>query len=125
MSEDHKKATSRPAYVHSRRDFSSFLRVNGYKIPDNTITSLSGQATYEPNRSQKMADEMADGWVPLMTHFFDRPDAITAFLERVTAPIRFDDSNVTSFISPDDVGAALKKLKRGKDAGPDETNHSF
>ena len=30
-----------------------------------------------------------------------------------------------SSILPDDVGAALKKLKRGKDAGLDEINNTF
>ena len=60
-----------------------------------------------------------------MTHFFDRPDVTAAFLERATPPISVDDSNVTSSISLGDVGAALKKLKRGKAAGPDEINNSF
>ena len=68
---------------------------------------------------------MADGWGPLMTHFFDLPDSTAAFLERATPPSRVDDSNETSFISPDNVGAALKKLKRGKAAEPDEINNSF
>ena len=60
-----------------------------------------------------------------MNQFFDRPGATAAFFERATPPISFDDSNVTSSMSPDDVGAALKKLKRGKAAGPNESNHSF
>ena len=60
-----------------------------------------------------------------MTHFFDRPDVTAAFLERATPPISVDDSNVTSSISLGDVGAALKKLKRGKAAGPDEITNSF
>ena len=95
------------------------------KFQDNTIISVCGQATYGPNRSQDLADEMADGWGLLMTHFFDRPDATAAFLERATPPISVDDSNVTSSILPDDVGAALKILKRGKAAGPDEINDYF
>ena len=68
---------------------------------------------------------MADGCVPFITHSFDRPDATAAFLERATPPISVDDSNVTSSILPDDVGAALKKIKRGKAAGPDEISNSF
>ena len=60
-----------------------------------------------------------------MNHFFDRPDATAAFLERATSPISVDDSNVTSFISSDDVSAAIKKLKRGKAAEPNEINNSF
>ena len=54
------------------------------KFQDNTIIFLGGQATYGPNRSQELADEMTDGWGPLMTHFFDRPDSTAAFLERAT-----------------------------------------
>ena len=80
------------------------------KFQDNTIIPLSGQATYGPKRSWELADEIADGWVTLMTHLLDRPDAIAAFLKRATPPISVDDSNVTSSISPDDVRAALKKL---------------
>ena len=68
---------------------------------------------------------MADGCGPLMTRFFDRPDATSAFLERATTSISVDDSAVTSAISPDDVGAALEKLKRGQAAGLDEINNSF
>ena len=68
---------------------------------------------------------MADGWGPLMNHFFDHPEATAAFLERATPPISVGDSNVTSAISPDDVGAALKKLKRGKAARPDEIKNLF
>ena len=77
------------------------------KFQDNTIISFGGQATYGTNRSQKLADEMADGWGRLITHFFDLPDSTAAFFERATPPISVDDSNVTSSISPDDVGAAL------------------
>ena len=68
---------------------------------------------------------MADGCVPFITHSFDRPDATAAFLERATPPISFDDSNVTSAISSDDKDAALKKIKRGKAAGPDKINKLF
>ena len=93
------------------------------KFKDNTIIFLGGQATYGPNRSQELADEMADGWVPLMTHFFDRRDATAANLARAIPPISVDDSTVTSAISPDNVVSDLKKLKRGKAAGPDEINN--
>ena len=40
------------------------------------------------------------------------------------APDRVDDSNVTSKISPDDVIAALKRLKRGKAAIPNEISNT-
>ncbi|CAI5702020.1 unnamed protein product [Peronospora effusa] len=89
-----------------------FARVST-KFQDNTIVSLGGQATYGSNRSQELADEMADGWEQLTTKFFDRPDATTAFLERASPPVRIDESNVTSVISPDDVCAALKWESRG------------
>ena len=46
-------------------------------------------------------------------------------LHELPPPISVDDSTVTSSISPDDVVSALKKLKREKDAGPDEINNSF
>ncbi|CAI5717474.1 unnamed protein product [Peronospora effusa] len=52
-------------------------------------------------------------------------NATTVFVERASSPVRIDDSNVTSVISPDDVCAALKRLKRGKTAGPDEINNTF
>ena len=68
---------------------------------------------------------MADGWGPLMTRFFDRPDATAVFLERATPPISVNGSNVTSAISTYDVGVDLKKFKRGKAAGPDKINNSF
>ena len=60
-----------------------------------------------------------------MTHFLDRPDATAAFLKRAAPPDHVDDSDVTSAISPDDVCAASKRLKRGKAAGPDEINNIF
>ena len=50
------------------------------KSQDNTIVSLGGQSTYGPNRSQELADEMADGWGHLMTHLLDCPEATAAFL---------------------------------------------
>ncbi|CAH0488121.1 unnamed protein product [Peronospora farinosa] len=66
---------------------SFFARVSS-KFQDNTIVSFSGQTTYGSKRSQEFADEMADGWGHLMTKFFDRPDATTAFLERESPPVR-------------------------------------
>ncbi|CAI5703594.1 unnamed protein product [Peronospora effusa] len=105
----------------SRRSFA----LVSTKFQDNTIVSLGGQATYGSNRSQELADEMADGWGHLMIKFYDRPDDITAFLELAFPLVRIDDSNVTSVISPDDVCAVLKRLKRGKAAGPDEINNTF
>ena len=94
------------------------------KFQENTIISLGGQATYRSNGSQELADEMVDGWCHLMTRFFDRPDATAAFLEQAASLSRIDDCNVTSSISPDDVGAALTTLKREKTATWD-TNEQF
>ena len=71
-------------------------------------------ATYGSNRSQELADEMADGWEQIITHSFDRPDATSAFLDRAATPDPVNDSTVTSPISTDDVSAALKRLRRGK-----------
>ena len=86
---------------------------------------LGGKATYGSNRSEELADEIADGWEQIMTHSFDRPDATSAFLDRAATPDPVNDSTVTSPISTDDVSAALKRLKRGKAAGPDEPNNTF
>ena len=61
----------------------------------------------------------------LLNQLLDLSDATTAFLERATSPSRVDDSYVTSAISSDEVGAILKKLKRGKAAGPDKINNCF
>ena len=81
--------------------------------------SLGGKATSGPNQSQGLADEMTDGWKRIMTHSFACPEATAAFLSRATPPDRADDSTVTSDISPTDVSAALKRIKRGKkSAGP-------
>ena len=60
-----------------------------------------------------------------MTHSFACPDLTAAFLSRAAPTNRVDDSTVTSEISPDDVSAALKRLKRGKATGPDEINNTF
>ena len=114
MAENQERATSCPAHVLSRRDFSSFLRAGVDKISGQHYRFL-GWTSYI--RSQELADEMADGWGHLITQFFYCPDATAAFLERASTPDRVDDSNVTSAISPDDVCAALKRLKRRKAAG--------
>ena len=60
-----------------------FYALVATKFQVSVIISLGGQATYGKNRSQELADEMDDGWCPLMTHFFDLPDT-AAFLERAT-----------------------------------------
>ena len=60
-----------------------------------------------------------------MTHSFACPDNTAAFLSRATSSDRVEDSTVTSDISPDDVSEALKRLKRGKAAGPDEISNTF
>ena len=95
------------------------------KFQDNTIVSLGGKSAYGPNRSQELADEMDDGWERIMTHAFASPEETSAFLARASPPDRVDDSNVTSDIDQEDVSAALKRLKRGKAAGPDELNNTF
>ena len=101
-----------------------FARV-ATKFQDNTIVSLGGKAAYGPNHSQELADEMADGWERIMTHSFACPAATATFLSRAVPPEPVDDTTVLSAVSPDDVSAALKKLKRGKAAGPDEINNTF
>ena len=53
------------------------------------------------------------------------PDAAAAFIERAALPDRVDDSNVTSAVSPEDMCAALKRLKRGKAAESYEINNAF
>ena len=58
-----------------------------------------------------------------MTHFFDHSVATAEFFEQATPSDHVNDSNVTSGISSDDVCAALKRLKRGKAARPDEINN--
>ena len=65
--EDQEKATSRPAFVHSNRDFSSSLRAGGYQISGQHYYFLEWPSWQI--RSQELADEMADGWDHLMTHF--------------------------------------------------------
>ena len=41
---------------------------------------MGGKATLGSNRSQELADEMADGWEQIMTTSFDRSEATAAFL---------------------------------------------
>ena len=77
------------------------------KFQDKTIVSLGGKAAYGPNRSQELADEMADGWERIMTHAFASPEETSAFMARASPPDRVDDSNVTSDIDQEDVSAAL------------------
>ena len=105
----------------SRRFYSRVLT----KFQDNTIVSLGGKSTFGPNRSQKLADEMADGWKRIMTRTFACSGASVALLSRSTPLDRVNDSTVTSYISTDDVSAALKWLKRGKVSGPDEINNNL
>ena len=40
------------------------------KFQDNTFISQGGVASYGPNRSRKLADEMADGSTGVMQRFF-------------------------------------------------------
>ena len=95
------------------------------KFQDNTIVSLGGKAASGPNRSQELADEMADGWAHTMTHSFSCPEGTAAFLVRTSQSDWVDDTAVTSAVPADDVTAALKRLKRRKAAGPDEINNTF
>ena len=88
---------SRPSYTPDETSCRFYARVFT-KFQVSTIISFGGQATYGPNRLQKLADEMVDGWGPPLTRFFDRPDATAAFFKRDTLPSRVDDSNVTSTI---------------------------
>ena len=60
-----------------------------------------------------------------MTHSFACPTATAIFLSRANPPNRVDGSTVTSAIFHDNMSAALKRLKRGKAAGPDEINKSL
>ena len=59
-----------------------------------------------------------------MAHSFAWYEAIAAFLSQATPPDQVDDFTVRSDISPDDVSAALKRLKRGKNARPVEINNT-
>ena len=68
---------------------------------------------------------MADSWARIMTPSFACSDNTAAFLSRATPSDRVDDYTVTSDISAVAVSAALKRLKRGKAAGPDEINNTF
>ncbi|TDH73981.1 uncharacterized protein CCR75_003321 [Bremia lactucae] len=95
------------------------------RFQDNTIVFLGSKAQLGSNRSQELADEMADGWGQIMTHSFARFEETAAFLDRAAPPAQVDDFSVTSSISTEDVSAALKRLRRGKAAGPDELNDTF
>ena len=73
---------------------------------------LGGKATFGPNRSQELADEMSDVWERIMTYSFACPTANAAFLFFEPPPAnRVDDSTVTSAIIPDIVSAALKEAQ--------------
>ena len=95
------------------------------KFQDNTIVFMGKKSTYGPNRSQVLADDMADGWKRIITHSSASPKATAALLSRTTPPEQVDDSTVTSAIFPVNVSAALKRLKRGKATGPDQNNNTF
>lgn len=68
---------------------------------------------------------MDEGWEHNMTRSFACLEATSAFLARDLAPDRVDDSAVTDDIDPEDVSAALKRIKRGKSSGTDELNNTF
>ena len=69
------------------------------KFQDNTIVSLGGKAASGPNRSQELADEMADEWERIMTHSFACPEATAAFLSWASQFDQVDDTTVTSAVS--------------------------
>ena len=60
-----------------------------------------------------------------MSTSFDRSEATAAFLAQESRPAPVYYLAVTSSISTDDVSAALKRIKRGKAASPDEPNNTF
>ena len=105
----------------SRRFYARVLT----KFQDNTIISLGGKSLHGNSRSQALADEMADGRKPIMLRSLTDIDLVQAFLGRASHPVRIDDSEVMAVISIDDVCGSLKRLKRGKAAGPDELNNSL
>ena len=60
-----------------------------------------------------------------MARHFQCPDSTAAFLRQISPPVGIDHSEVTAVISPDDVCVSMKRLKRGKAAGPDEIETTF
>ena len=84
-----------------------------------------GKATFGSNRSQELADDKADDWELIMSHNVACFDATTSFLARATPLDRVEDYIVILSISPEDVSAALKRLKRGIAARPDENHNKF
>ena len=82
MTEDQEIVNSRPSYTPDETSCRFYARVFT-KFQVSTIISFGGQATYGPNRLQKLADEMVDGWGPSLTRFFYRPDATAAFLNEL------------------------------------------
>ncbi|TDH66914.1 hypothetical protein CCR75_000415 [Bremia lactucae] len=95
------------------------------KSQDNIFVVLGGKAQLGSNRSQELGDEMVDAWGQILTHSFAHTEETAAFLNRAAPPAQVDDFSVTSSISTEDVSTALKRLKRGKAAGPDELNNTF
>ena len=103
---------------------SFFARV-ATKFQDNTIVALVGQASYGPTRSQELADEMADKWGPIMLRYFTSSTATSSFLAQASPRTGLDGSALTMATSTEGVCAVMKKLKRGKAAGPNELNNTF
>ena len=91
----------------------------------NTIVSLGGRAFHRPTCSQELAEEMKDGWEPIMARHFKCSESTAVFLGQSSPPVGINGSKFTAVISPGDVCAAMTRIKCGKVAGPDEINNTF
>lgn len=115
------------SHLHRSDDSSKrfFARVST-KFADNTITDLGGSAGHGPNRSQELAEDMANGWRPIMQRAtIDAPTA-RVFLDAIERDKTTElDSSLAAPITKEEVAAALKKCKRGKACGPDELGNDF
>lgn len=98
------------------------LVVNWGGLAGSCRTSLEQQ----PQMSESIRTWLHTlGWGPIMLRNIESPSATASFLGKSSPEPGLNDSTVTAAISPADVCAALKKLKRGKAAGPDELNNTF
>ena len=86
---------------------------------------MGGKTSSGLNRSQELADGNGNGWKRIMTYSVACPESTAAFLSRSVPPEQVDDTTVILAVSPDDVSAALKWLKRGNAAGLDKINNNF
>ena len=116
LAKGEKRTSSFPAHVLPRRYLSPFLRPRVDEVPRQHGYLPGWGDTARNVCSQALADEMADGWEPIMLRDFTDLDLTQAFLGRASPPVGIDDSEVMAVISIDDVCASLKRLKRGKAA---------